>query len=659
MNPTLRTLLGGALTLTTATVIVTGQQEIRIVQEAVNIGAPLPGGPGGPTTPLPMGTGLIFGQVVDAGSPRPVGGALVTLSLSGATPLRALADGQGRFAFRDLPKGRYTLSATKAGYVDGAYGRMRPAGPTLPFELTDGERASGISVSLWKYAAIAGLVVDEQGDPLVNATVRTLKRSVVGGQWRLTPGPQDATDDRGAYRIGMLEPGEYVVVLPMSQDQRTIELPQLAGDGARDVMTFVSAARVSVAAGGGGAVSLNGMEMPVFIDALGGSAAGVDEDGRALAYPTQFYPTSPSSARATVIAVGSGEERRNIDFQLKPVRTSKVSGTAMGPDGAVGSLMLTLSPADASELVTSVETLTAMTDGNGAFTFQGVPPGQYTLRASRSPRLAFGGPGETTVIQQGGAVMVTRSVMNTGAPPPLPTDPVLWSEMAMPVGNTDVTDAIVTLRPGLRVNGTLQFDGVATRPTADQLPSIFMSLESADVRPGAPGTARGRVEPSGTFATMGVPPGRYFVRVASAPSGWTFKGATLGGRDVTDTALEIDGDVNGVVLSFTDRPAQIGGNVTVDSGSPEGATVIVFPTDSSAWVGYGSASRRLRTTRADKTGSYTITSLPAGEYFVVAVPDRMAADWQNPKFLEGLTSDATRFRLAEGEKRSQNVKVAR
>src|SRR5262245_2821128 len=137
MNRTLRTFLVGILALTMAAVIVTAQQDIRIVQEAINVGGPVPGaGPGGPTTPLPMGTGLIFGQAVDAGSSRPVGGALVTLSLSGTTPLRALADGQGRFAFRDLPKGRYNLSATKAGYVDGAYGRMRPAGPTLPLELT-------------------------------------------------------------------------------------------------------------------------------------------------------------------------------------------------------------------------------------------------------------------------------------------------------------------------------------------------------------------------------------------------------------------------------------------------------------------------------------------------------------------------------------------
>ena len=150
---------------------------------------------------------------------------------------------------------------------------------------------------------------------------------------------------------------------------------------------------------------------------------------------------------------------------------------------------------------------------------------------------------------------------------------------------------------------------------------------------------------------MGVPPGRYFVRVADAPQGWTFRGATLGGRDVTDAPFEIDGDLTGVMLTFTDRQTQLSGTVTSETGPPDAATVIAFPTDSSAWVGYGSASRRLRTARVDKTGNYSITNLPAGEYFVVAVPERMAADWQNPKFLEGLTADATRVRLPEGDKR--------
>ena len=343
---------------------------------------------------------------------------------------------------------------------------------------------------------------------------------------------------------------------------------------------------------------------------------------------------------------------------MRGLELRRVDGNAMGPEGPVGGLQVTLAPAEASELVTSIETITTVSGAAGAFSFAAVPAGQYTLRATRSPRMMVSGPGETTTMVQGGAVMVTRSVVS-GTPAPLPTESTLWAEMSLAVGGNDISDLAVTLRPGLKVTGNVQFDGTTPRPPNEQLPSIAVTLEAADVRPGVTGTARGRIETSGSFATVGVPPGRYFVRVAGAPQGWTFRGATLGGRDVTDSPLEIDGDVSGVMLSFTDRQTQLSGMVTAESGPPDAATVLVFPTDSSAWSGYGSASRRVRTARVDKTGNYNVTNLPAGDYFVVAIPERIAADWQNPKFLETLTGDATRVRLADGDKRTQNVKVAR
>ena len=114
-----------------------------------------------------------------------------------------------------------------------------------------------------------------------------------------------------------------------------------------------------------------------------GPKAGVSEDGHPLAYPTQFYPAAASSARAAAITVGSGDERTGIDFQLKPVRTVKVAGMAMGPDGPMGGLQLTLAPAEATDLVTAIETMTAFSGEGGAFTFPAVPAGQYTLRSTQ------------------------------------------------------------------------------------------------------------------------------------------------------------------------------------------------------------------------------------------------------------------------------------
>ena len=622
------------------------QEQVRVVTADVAVAGGR-GLAGVGAAPMPTGNGVIFGQVKESESNRPVAGAIVTINLPGAQPLRVMADAQGRFGFRNLPKGNFNINATRPGWVDGAYGRTRPGGPLLPLILADGERVSGVSVPLWRYAAIAGRIVDDNGDPLVNVPVRVLKRSTIGGKITLTPVQNDQTDDRGMYRLGTLEPGDYVVVVPIQQPSQEIMISGEGGVAGRAVA--VRAAAPALAGGGGDFFFFNG----------GGSsaAAGVGEDGRPLAFPTVFYPNVASSARATLISVTSGEERSSVDFQLKGVPVSKLSGVATGPEGPVANLQLTLVPAESGESATSVETLNGFTDGQGRFTIEGVPPGQYILRGVQSPRMAMAG-GEVTTIQQGGMTMVTRVVSSTSGTPPLPTQPTLWTEMTVGIGNRDVTDLSLSLRPGVKMTGMVQFDGSAERPAADRISSVGISLEPADQRPGiSPG--RGRIEASGSFATVGVPPGRYFVRVQGGYQGWTFQSAMVNGRDASVVPVEFEsGDLGGVILTFTDRPTELSGRVETD-GPPEASTVLIFPTDQAAWTGYGSASRRFQNVRADKTGNYKATNLPAGEYYAVAIPDKMANDWQNPKFLETLVSDATRVRIRDNEKATASLKVTR
>ena len=64
-------------------VTVSAQQEVRITQEVMTTN-PLGGpGPGGGLNPIPQGTGLILGQIVEAGSSQPIPGALVTSESAG------------------------------------------------------------------------------------------------------------------------------------------------------------------------------------------------------------------------------------------------------------------------------------------------------------------------------------------------------------------------------------------------------------------------------------------------------------------------------------------------------------------------------------------------------------------------------------------------
>jgi hypothetical protein len=168
---------------------------------------PLPG-----STTTPTGTGLIVGQVVDGATGKGVAGALVMLGSR-----RALTTNDGRFVFRNLGEGSHSLTAAKAGYLEGAFGARRPGAPSLPVALADGERRGDIVVRLWKHGAITGTIVDEAGEPLIGIQVTAMRRVMVGGRRRFQPASTGNTDDRGTFRIARLAPGEYVVAMVSNQ----------------------------------------------------------------------------------------------------------------------------------------------------------------------------------------------------------------------------------------------------------------------------------------------------------------------------------------------------------------------------------------------------------------------------------------------------------
>jgi hypothetical protein len=600
--------------------------------------------------PMRTGTGVIFGQVTEGDSNRPVPGAIVSINLPGGQAIRVMADGQGRFGFRDMPAGAFSISTSRAGWVDGGYGRTRPSGPTMALALAEGDRVSGVVVPMWRYSSIAGNVADESGDPVVNMPVRVLKRTLTGGKITLKEAGGDQTDDRGAYRITQLEPGEYVVLVPLQQSSSDMPMMMTDAPVAREVTVVRAMAATSAAGGGGNFMMFGG----------GGDApsAGVGEDGRPLAFATMFYPNSPVSTRATGVTIASGEERSGIDFALRAVPTSKVSGTAMGPEGAVPNLQLTLVPAEADETATAMETLNGFSDGQGKFTIDGVPPGNYILRATRMPKMAMPGTVMTYTVNGGAAVVRSFSATMPDAPPPPSNDATLWAEMNVGVGNKDLTDLAVSLRPGVKMTGTVQFNGTAEKPAAERVAQMALVLEPADAKQGAQ-NGTGRVQGDGRFSTVGVPPGRYFIRMKASVPNYSFQSAMINGRDASVVPVEIQGnDLNGVVLTFTDKASELSGQVTGD-GQLDAATVIVFPADSTAWTGYGSTSRRLGSARADKQGNFKFQSLPAGDYLVVAMPDKMANDWQNPKFLETLTGEAARVHVSDGSKTTVSLKVSR
>jgi hypothetical protein len=136
-----------------------------------------------------------------------------------------------------------------------------------------------------------------------------------------------------------------------------------------------------------------------------------------------------------------------------------------------------------------------------------------------------------------------------------------------------------------------------------------------------------------------------------------FKSATLDGHDLVDTPFTVTSDVANVTITFTDRWSGLRGRAQADRASSDDTLVIVFPTDTDTWSSSGRMPRRLRSARVSPaSGEYAFT-LPPGDYYVVAVPEEQAAEWQDAEFLAAASRFAVRVRIADGERLVQDLRV--
>jgi Carboxypeptidase regulatory-like domain len=614
--------------------------------------------PPAPPTLAP-GTAIIVGQVLDAATGRGVSSAVV--SLAGAR--RVMTTSDGRFAFRNLPEGSHSLTAAKSGYIDGAYGMRRPGGPVLPVVLTDGERRANLVIWLWRHAAITGTIVDEAGEPLTGIQVTALRRSMVGGRRRFVQAGNGTTDDRGMYRISRLAPGDYAVAMTASQVSvpvsvvRQYEESMMAG-GDLNRNTLLQA-MVQIGSMPSMMGSTESRQIGDEVQSLGrGAPTPPPADGsRLFAYPSLFYPAAPSAASAAIVSVASGQERTGIDLQVKPVPMVKVSGTVAGLSGSATNVPVRLIPQGPDDLGRTGDAGGTITNASGGFTFLGVPSGDYVIKIVQTPRPAAPSAPPMT-IAVGSGMMVSGAFGPNTEVPPVPAEPTMWATVPVAVGDADVTGVNIVLRTGLRVSGRVEFEGSADKPAPDQLSRTPVMFEPVDGQMDRGTTPPGRIDAKGQFTSYGLPAGRYYVR-SGAPTGWTLKGAFLGERDVSDVPLDLDStDVADVILTFTDRPASLSGTVQLtERAARDGVAVIVFPADSKAWVETGANPRRMRKVATTDTGAYDVKALPAGAYFVAAISETVAGDWQDPAFLEQLATSATHVQIDHGEKATQSLRL--
>ena len=128
-----------------------------------------------------------------------------------------------------------------------------------------------------------------------------------------------------------------------------------------------------IATGGATARTGEGVRTGGFVLQRPGPALTPAPDGRVLTYPTTFAPGTASVGDATVITLGSGEERAGVDFPLRALPTVRVSGVLTGPAGPIANLALRLVPPNGADLQDSNPTGVAMslTDDAGGVYLRG------------------------------------------------------------------------------------------------------------------------------------------------------------------------------------------------------------------------------------------------------------------------------------------------
>jgi Carboxypeptidase regulatory-like domain len=527
------------------------------------------------------GTAKIQGAVVASDDGRPLRRVIVRVSAPEMREPRSVTtDLSGRYEIADLPAGRYTVNASRAGFVSISHGQTRPNEMGRPIELRDGQTVERINFALPRGAVITGRVVDEYGEPMAGASVHPMQMRYMNGRQQPMMsgggGGMFQTPDTGEFRIYGLAPGEYLI-------QANVQ-----------------------------------------------SGSPFEPEDRA-GYSTTYYPNASAPSEAQVVRVELGQTISGIEIMLSPVRTSRITGTAIDSRGQplrTGYVMAMQQSGDALPVMRSQ---TGQIKPDGTFIVSGVAPGTYTLRANAPP---VGGTAPEALVA------------------------------TVTVSGGDVSGVVLMPLQPATITGRILFDSRAATLEPSMLrlvvqpksPGMMMPVS----QPGPP-----KINDDFTFEAKAAP-GDSILRVMPTAPGqleWGVKSVTLDGRDVTEDGFTLasGASVKGVEVLLTDRFQTIAGVVTNERGEVvTNVTVLVFPQEPERWFPSPWSMSTTAMARPDQNGRYSMRArLRPGDYYAVAV-EYLDQNRRNGDrgYLEELSKQAVRFSIREEESKALDLRIS-
>jgi hypothetical protein len=291
---------------------------------------------------LAAGDAVIDGSVVNKISGTPVKRAHVliaklpngTLNTQDSSQTYTDTDASGHYSAR-LPAGQYRIWVEHPGFSRLNYGASSSAGLGKVLTLAPGQELHDASFRISPLSAIAGRVLDEEGDPIQGAGVQVLKFSYATGQRMLLSVSGTSSNDRGEYRAFGLPAGRYFLLV--SQPGAPPSKPLHRGMLVADAQDF---------------------------------------------FAPLYYPGVLDFSEATPLVLAEGADALDVDMRLRRIPVFTLHGRLLSPaEIAESQIQVTLSPRDAGA-GSAINRATAALDRlSGRFEFHNVAPGSYILAA--------------------------------------------------------------------------------------------------------------------------------------------------------------------------------------------------------------------------------------------------------------------------------------
>jgi hypothetical protein len=332
--------------------------------------------------------------VLDSATGQPLAGFTVTLtSDKGGAGQTTHTSANGKFSFASVAVGKYILSGSGPGYRAQGLNQHESyfTGVAVGSELD----ATNIVFRMQADASIHGQVIDEQSEPIRNATAQLFRMEETNGLRRAESVSNAGTNDQGIYHFSHLSPGTYYMAIS-ARPWYAQYTPQ----------------------------SVRGAQQQLDPDTSTRLQQQVAEFD--VAYPLTFYPGADDSSQATAITLRAGEHF-TADITMRAVPTAhlkiRVDRSLQGPTPTVMQRVF-------DALLIPIFASTGYGYGQNVYEFGGLAPGHYAVEFTGGASEKSGnksgwfrdvdlyGDMEISASDSPSMATVTGLVQYEGAPPP-------------------------------------------------------------------------------------------------------------------------------------------------------------------------------------------------------------------------------------------------